>query len=52
MNCDCETNYEEHDLVDCITSALDARDPYTGNHSRRVSVLACELCLVLGLSSI
>lgn len=26
MNCDCETNYEEHDLVDCITSALDARD--------------------------
>ncbi len=50
MNCDCETNYEEHDLVDCITSALDARDPYTGNHSRRVSDMACELCHVLGLS--
>lgn len=50
MSCDCETNFEEHDLVDCITSALDARDPYTGNHSRRVSDMACELCHILGLS--
>lgn len=50
MSCDCETNYEEHDLVDCITSALDARDPYTGNHSRRVSDMACALSHALGLS--
>lgn len=50
MNCDCEINFEYHELVDCITSALDARDPYTGNHSRRVSDMACLLCgaLVLG----
>lgn len=50
MKCDCETSFKDHDLVDCITSALDARDPYTGNHSRRVSDMACELCHVLGLS--
>ena len=40
MNCDCEVNFEYHEMVECITSALDARDPYTGNHSRRVSDMA------------
>lgn len=49
MHCNCESAYEEHDLVECITSALDARDPYTGNHSRRVSDMVCDLCHVLGL---
>ena len=49
MNCDCETNYENHELVECITSALDARDPYTGDHSRRVSDMACFLCRKLGM---
>ena len=49
MHCNCESAYEEHDLVECITSALDARDPYTGNHSRRVSDMACDLCHVLGM---
>lgn len=42
--------FEYHEIVDCITSALDARDPYTGNHSRRVSDMACVLCNYLGLS--
>lgn len=50
MSCECELNYEYHEFVDCITSALDARDPYTGNHSRRVSDMACFLCIKLGLS--
>jgi HD-GYP domain-containing protein (c-di-GMP phosphodiesterase class II) len=50
MSCECEPNFEYHDLVECITSALDARDPYTGNHSRRVSDMACFLCGKLGLS--
>lgn len=50
MNCDCEINFENHDLVECITSALDARDPYTGDHSRRVSDMACFLCRKLGMS--
>lgn len=44
MNCDCEITHENHELVECITSALDARDPYTGDHSRRVSDMACFLC--------
>lgn len=39
-----------HELVDCITSALDARDPYTGDHSRRVSDMACIICELMGLS--
>ena len=49
MNCDCEINFENHDLVECITSALDARDPYTGDHSRRVSDMACFLCRRMGM---
>lgn len=49
MNCECELNYEYHDIVECITSALDARDPYTGEHSRRVSDMACFLCGKLGI---
>ena len=50
MNCDCEVNFEYHEMVECITSALDARDPYTGNHSKRVSDMACFLCHKLGIS--
>ena len=50
MNCDCEVNFEYHEMVECITYALDARDPYTGNHSRRVSDMACFLCQKLGIS--
>lgn len=50
MNCECEPNFEYHELVECITSALDARDPYTGDHSRRVSDMACLLCKLLGLN--
>ena len=48
--CNCEESYESHELVDCIANALDARDPYTGNHSLRVSDMACLLCRYLGLS--
>ncbi len=50
QQCSCEETYEYHELVECITSALDARDPYTGNHSRRVSDMACMLCGYIGLS--
>ncbi|MBP3541097.1 MAG: HD domain-containing protein [Clostridia bacterium] len=49
-NCACEEKFEAHGLVDCITNALDARDPYTGHHSLRVSDMACLLCSYLGLS--
>jgi len=47
-HCHCEENFESHELVECIANALDARDPYTGNHSRRVSDMACQLCGYLG----
>lgn len=50
MNCECELNFENHELVECITSALDARDPYTGNHSRRVSDMCCLICHFIGMS--
>lgn len=50
-HCHCEETYESHRLVECIANALDARDPYTGNHSRRVSDMACLLCRYLGLSA-
>ncbi len=51
MNCECEQDLQYHELVECITSALDARDPYTGDHSRRVSDMACYICRQLGLSA-
>ena len=39
-----------HEFVECISSALDARDPYTGDHSRRVSDTATVLAKMLGLA--
>lgn len=50
MNCDCGINFEYHEFVECITSALDARDPYTGKHSERVSDMACMISELMGLS--
>ncbi|MBQ8171865.1 MAG: HD-GYP domain-containing protein [Oscillospiraceae bacterium] len=50
MGCKCEEKFANHDLVECITSALDARDPYTGDHSRRVSDMACFLSRKLGMT--
>ena len=49
-HCNCEESHESHELLKCIANALDARDPYTGNHSRRVSDMACQLCGYLELS--
>ena len=39
-----------HEFVECISFALDARDPYTGDHSRRVSDTATVLAKMLGLA--
>ncbi len=49
-HCNCDESLAALPLVECIVNALDARDPYTGNHSRRVSDMACILCHYLGLS--
>ena len=45
--CHDEINY--HEIIDCITFALDTRDPYTGGHSQRVSDMALEVSKILGL---
>ncbi|BCJ93277.1 phosphohydrolase [Anaerocolumna cellulosilytica] len=38
-----------HEIIECITGALDAKDPYTGNHSLRVSEMAQRICEMIGL---
>ena len=37
-------------FIESLASALDARDPYTAGHSRRVSEFACAAAEALGLS--
>jgi HD-GYP domain-containing protein (c-di-GMP phosphodiesterase class II) len=37
------------EFVGSLASALDARDPYTAGHSRRVSTLACATAVALGV---
>ncbi len=38
-------------VVDSLLTALEVRDDYTSQHSRRVSALSLKLALMLGLSS-
>ncbi len=38
-----------HEIIDCIVSALDAKDPYTAGHSQRVSDMSLVVCNLLGL---
>ena len=48
--CDfCSNTIDFHEIVECIASALDAKDPYTAGHSRRVSDMALVLCRLMGL---
>lgn len=50
INCDfCENEIDYHEIIDCITCALDARDPYTAGHSERVSDMALKVCQLIGL---
>jgi len=44
--CGNEINY--HEIIDCITCALDARDSYTAGHSQRVSDMALKVCQLIG----
>lgn len=39
-----------HDLIESIVAALEARDEYTANHSRRVSDMTEQVCFSLGMS--
>jgi len=38
-----------HDLILCIISALEARDPYTSHHSSRVAEMTEKICELIGL---
>ena len=38
-----------HDLVACTVAALEAKDPFTADHSLRVSNLSEQTCMLLGL---
>lgn len=39
-----------HEIIECIVSALDAKDPYTAGHSQRVSDMALGVCELIGFS--
>ncbi len=45
----CENDNQYHEIIDCITCALDARDTYTAGHSQRVSDMALKICQHIGL---
>lgn len=50
IECDfCENDNQYHEIIDCITCALDARDTYTAGHSQRVSDMALKICQLIGL---
>lgn len=38
-----------HEIIECITCALDAKDAYTAGHSQRVSDMAMKVCELMGL---
>ena len=38
-----------HEIIECITGALDAKDPYTAGHSQRVSDMALKICKLMSL---
>ncbi|WP_394522900.1 HD-GYP domain-containing protein [Lacrimispora sp. JR3] len=45
----CRDGIDYHEIIECIVSALDAKDPYTAGHSQRVSDMALTLSARLGL---
>lgn len=49
-NCDLNDQIY-HEIIECITSALDAKDSYTAGHSKRVSEMSLSLSKALGLSA-
>lgn len=45
----CNKGIDYHEIIECIVSALDAKDPYTAGHSERVSDMALALSELLEL---
>lgn len=46
----CRDMIDYHEIIDCIVSALDAKDPYTAGHSQRVSDMALVVCRLMHLN--
>lgn len=38
-----------HEVIDCLITALEAKDPYTGGHSSKVADMSFDLAKVLGI---
>lgn len=38
-----------HDVIECLTTALDAKDPYTSGHSNRVADMTFDIAKHMGL---
>lgn len=45
----CNESIDYHEIIECIASALDAKDPYTAGHSQRVSDMSMKVCVLMGL---
>ena len=45
----CIQTIDYHEIIECIVSALDAKDPYTSGHSQRVSDMTLKICELIGL---
>lgn len=43
-----ENSIDYHEIIECITCALDAKDPYTAGHSQRVSDMTLRVCQIMG----
>ena len=38
-----------HDVIECLTSAMEAKDPYTSGHSSRVADMTYDIALSMGI---
>ena len=45
----CSSLIDYHEIIECITGALDAKDSYTAGHSQRVSDMALKICRLMDL---
>lgn len=44
-----KNSIDYHEIIECIISALDAKDSYTAGHSQRVSEMSMKVCEVMEL---
>ena len=39
-----------HDVIECLTSAMEAKDPYTSGHSSRVADMTYDIAISMGIT--